>query len=721
MEKCKKCGTVVAFWATALILALYLYKVAAPSADDYGSLVVPFAEDMYGYTIYNWSDLTAVSFLVRILYGIFGMSDTTYCIWFAIWFLICCVCTIYIAVGKFCVEKLYIIPLILYIFIPYSGTNVYHLMSAATTLIYFAIIQRLINTEKKISIVFYVFTIVYLLMAMKYVDDFVLVGVFLILPICLYVFFWIKEVKFKNQGKYFFLTLAGVLAVGLRFVDEVWEKITGMGLFDKLIFYGGSDYTSWASIQTIVTVGIPSFVQSMLKAWNIPISGDFIQRDSVSWIIRVVILTFAWIGVFRRLKVVFFGDISKMNIVEAFATLSVFTGSLINIFNGTVTWSGNLPIRYASVVWFLLGAFAIWEVEREVSDIKSKCNDVIKYRKIVIGISMSGVMLFVSYGSPFFLSREHFVTNEYEAQIQYMVENNLKYGFGSFWYSTSITALSGGEVQFMWANMDDDGYIPKGLSITPQFNELKNFYNYVFEDLDTPFGVSEERILNTWGKYVDKHGFAKLDEQVHSNIYVYDYDIRWKPVVVKNPNYETEVSVPLGKTRVAVEGNNLSGVKLVCNADCKTVLVECSDNRLVYEIETNQDMDVTLQIINKNENTSIAKMTYYVVNAYKDVYLTGQDNRQDEIKFLLPKGEYYIYIEGDDIKKENYTVTDEGGESIIQDNQIGKVQQKIKINMEDDTVITISGGDMEKISRVVYTDAYTALPEELIVVVNDGE
>lgn len=362
IKKMKQNSVILVFISAVFVLAWYFYKTVIPNADDYGSLVIPYAEDMFGYTIHTGiRRFKTVPFTVGIMYKLFGMTEMTYAMWFATWFFICCLCTLYISVGNFLDKKVYLIPIFMYIFIPYSGSNKYHFMSTAVSLLYFAILQKRVNGEKKLTKGFALFTILYLAVSFRLVDDYILLLIFLVGPILLYAFLCFVTETRKNQSKMIFLVVAGIIAVGLRFFDEIVEKMTGAGFFGTFAGYGGSDYTSWSTPEIIINNGISSFIHSMLVAWNIPIEGGFIQLNSISWCIRVVILVFAWIGVVRSAKKILQGKIKEMSIVEAMATLSVLLTTLINIVNGTVTWDTFLSVRYASIVWFLLGAFAIWD------------------------------------------------------------------------------------------------------------------------------------------------------------------------------------------------------------------------------------------------------------------------------------------------------------------------------------------------------------------------
>ena len=721
-ERIKKNSVVLIFITAVFVLSWYYYKIIIPGADDYGSLIIPYAEDMYGYTIHTGIDrFKAVPFTVEILYKMFGMTEMTYAVWFATWFFACCSCTLYIAVKNFSLKKVCIIPIFMYIFIPYIHSNRYHFMSAAATLFYLAIMQNRENKRKILTRGFCFFTIMYLAVTFRLVDDNVLLLIFLIAPILLYLFFYFSSEMCKGKIKILFLVGSGIIVAGLRVFDEIVEKMTGTGFFGTFSGYGGSEYTSWSTPEIIFTNGIPSFVHSMLTAWNIPIEGGFIQLGSLSWCIRVVLLVFAWIGVARRTKKIFQGKIKELSVVEAMATFSVLITSLVNIVNGTVTWDSFLSVRYASVVWFLLGAFAIWEIEQEIARLKEI--SIKEYRISTCGIAFAGILLFVSYTIPFYLPRSSFVNNEYEEQVQYVKEEELHYGLGSFWYSTPITALSGGISDVMWINMEDDGYIAKGINVSPQFTEMKNYCNFFVEDVDTPFGVTEERIVQNWGDYKEKKEFLKADEKAHSRIYIYDYDIRWKPVIEqedmdfsKQKEYHINVFLPLGKSRIVFEGENLQGMALSTNIACEVEIIDNSDTKMVYELKLDQASDIELDIKVNNENAIVTETSYYVVNAYKDICTVENGELGDSISFNLPQGEYFVYIEGEDIKQAEYSMVSEQGENIVVETQKGKIQQRMKVNVTQNEIVRITGDSMDKISRITYTEPYTSIVENLIVV-----
>lgn len=208
------------FFSASFIMAYYFFKVVVPNADDYNSLITPYAEDNFGYSLVKGiGRYEIIAFSARIMYFFFGMKEITFPIWFAFWFFICCTCTLYIAVREFSWDKVYLVPVFMYIFIPYQNTNRYHFTATAISLLYLSIlIFKRKKNKLKLTWKFILFTCILFVLAAVFVSDFVILGIFLIVPLSIYLLFYIAQNQ-EKRGNIYMVSIDSNMCIGVWRAD----------------------------------------------------------------------------------------------------------------------------------------------------------------------------------------------------------------------------------------------------------------------------------------------------------------------------------------------------------------------------------------------------------------------------------------------------------------------------------------------------------------------
>lgn len=135
-----------------------------------------------------------------------------------------------------------------FILLPYSQTNKYHMMAALVTLFSIWVLQCYKDTRKKWILAVAVLMAVY---SFLFTDDRLLLLVFLAATVIVY--FAILFFQDQDRRKYLYMVVfGGILAAGvLNFADIIIGKLLGQGtgISGVLGGYGGADYFNWIDVE----------------------------------------------------------------------------------------------------------------------------------------------------------------------------------------------------------------------------------------------------------------------------------------------------------------------------------------------------------------------------------------------------------------------------------------------------------------------------------------
>ena len=131
-----------------------------------------------------------------------------------------------------------------------------------------------------------------------------------------------------------------------------------------------------------------------------------------------------------------------------------------------------------------------------------------------------GLLLLLSINRKEFSIRRSPYFRYFDEITQVLLDNNLKSGIASYWYSSEITGTSGGKVKVRAVYMNSEGIANWNWS--NKLNWYKEFINFVMiKEGDTAFRVTEQNVLKTFGNPSKKIKIPNLG----IIIYVYDRDI----------------------------------------------------------------------------------------------------------------------------------------------------------------------------------------------------
>ena len=349
---------IICIFMASLLLAVSMYVVTNVNADDAGSYM----------WLYRWKDLGAYKYTLKEMLdpwrvvlmsvdfmglGNTGAETVSYC--FSILYFFCVLITLLLSM-KNNRKNRWLLGCAIFMLMPSEVTNKYHLPVTMMSLLIIYISYCCISAKKKLPLFFAGILFIYSLMLC---GDRVLILLFIPAPILLYLLI----ACFQDKGKRKYLYLGGLFVVvtvaGIKLVDEICQNVSGHGLaiMEEWGGYGGEDYLMWIDVYNLFDKGIPSFFQTLLNQYNIPVSGGMIQYNTFFWFIRIVIAGMALVAVGARWREIAKKGIININALDAFSTVCVTVVMFVNVLNGIIKY---FPIeeaymnRYASIVWFLL-------------------------------------------------------------------------------------------------------------------------------------------------------------------------------------------------------------------------------------------------------------------------------------------------------------------------------------------------------------------------------
>lgn len=715
---------IVFFLVSAIFLAISFYVITPFNSDDAGTYLWVYRKYDLGSMNYSLREMVNPwNMTIQLLYflgiGNTGADMVTYC--FAIWFFICIFLTLILAMRDVKRNK-WLLLLAVFIFIPYAGTNKYHLVPTAVSLYTIYAVNEFVTRKKSVPAIIAALLLLYFFIT---INDRVILLLFLTIPAALYGFIWCLQNISKQKILYFSGITIAAMAASIKILDEIYNIVSGKGIpfLEAWGGYGGEAYLTWTDIYNLFDKGIPSFFSSLMVQYNIPVEGGMIQFNSFFWMVRILIVGVALAALISRWRDIIKKGIVNVPVLDALSTISVTALVGVNILNGMIEYYDieSAPMnRYASLAWFLMIVVMIrWIDEKYTSfELMSFGRTGIK-SGMALGIVCA--LLIVGYSKPIYLGRDAIVQETCQNELDFLKEKEgqYRYGLASFWKSMPIIAMTNGEYVTLpgkiWNDEADQEilYLSSG-SKAGFWDDGSNYFNYIISYVNNEMTMSEENIEAIRGDYIEKKHVHGGDD--HSIFYLYDYDIRWEPKLIMEAvgedyelidpiEYRFDFDFPVGTNRIEMEVTNSGNFELQIeeNPDIQSVNIQIlSDNKIYVDMVCLQNTKVALRVERKaDELTTIHKIVLKRVKGAVTVYEAGQKNVSE---VYLNSGSYVFTFAGENLDK---LEVDWSGKNLHTEQLTdGRIRRRYQVDIQEpQTIQYMISGENISIERISYENA----------------
>jgi hypothetical protein len=685
----------------SVILAYILYVSIVVYADDTGTYVY-----MYNYyelgsfvlPLYKKLSPWFISGSISYLLNIGGTGSTISIAYLAVWYLITVFFTFLII--KNSVQNKWLILMAFFILIPYEYTNRYHMFSTFVAIFLLWCIQQYLTNKKKWYIVLGLMLTGYTVL---FSEDRVILVMFVGVTFAAYVL----VLFLQDNKKYNYLYLVGFAVTFVSIIIKFVDRIGSLGITSEFGGYGGSEYLKWTTVATLFEKGLPSVLNSILRQWNVPVSGGMIQFMSFYWIVRIVIVGLAIVALISYwIKIIKKGIVS-LELIDAVAVICVTAVWGINICNGMLEYYSldEAPInRYASICWFLLVVILV----RWIDDKYSNQNIYKKFNTNIL-LSFIFVMLCVGYINPVFGIKDEVINSYCLEEIDYLKEHgdNYKYGLASIYKASAINAATNNEYVVCGGWVSEGKLTCDSATQYSNYSDGTNYFNFIISDPGREMTVSPKNINELRPDYVG----------TTSTMYLYDYDIRFDTRLVmecweEDGDYELtddityNLEFPVGTNRIHLEVGNSDNfnISLEDNSDIKEYSVQVlNENEIYVDLVCTQNTNVVVNIGRLgDEYTTIHKICLKRVRASITVDENVTDYSQ---QIFLKEGSYVITFDGTDIK--NMQVEWSGTDISVEQLTDGKIKRRYQIDVTTPQTVelNISGSDNMVIDKISYENA----------------
>lgn len=682
---------------SALFLAASFYVVKGIHSDDTGAYKFCYWTYELGSMHFEIEELLEPWTLIWAIVGRLWIGDVgadTAALCFSIGYFFIILFTLSIALNN--IKNRFLIPLLVFILMPWTLTNEFHYESTLTAL---ALLWGIDCYEKKRKKGILAATILFAAYMMLVIGDKLLLLIIIAVPAMLYFMIWSIEKKERHKYLYFLLGIALFIMALVR----VAADLCGISMQGQFEGYGGSEYMFWTDSYTFFNLGIPSVFSALLDQYNIPLNGGFVQFQSVYWIIRIAIVCLMLFAVIARIKDIKERGIERISRVDSISILALVSVILINAINGILKFYGeslDVPInRYAALVWFLLPiVFIRW------LDDKYKTYHVfdIKGRKVTSGLALGMIFVFliIGYSQPIYKGRKELAMEPCQSEVDFLDEHRDRYncGLATYWKSYPISAISNGEHKVCSASIESDNADHDRLYI--ESNDIgdyingSNYFNFLITREYNSMSLNDANVEKIRGDYIEKrvvdsHYNRDVGREYFfgggdSTFYLYDYDIRFAPHLIMEAvgvDYELVEPIayyfdfPVGTNRIEMEVGNAANFELSIedNSDVSDVNIQViSENKIYVDLLCAQNTSVQFNVARKaDETTTIHKIVTKRVKAAVKV---------ETNEIYLKPGSYIVTFDGSNLH--NASVVFDGDGIVAQRLTDGRIQNRYRLDVD---------------------------------------
>lgn len=689
------------------------------NADDVGEVLNPYLHFGLGIDKYTFLDFFKLNKLIELfVYRMFGIQESSIYFSFFVQLFFCNVLTFLVATYYFnCREKISIIFVITFILIPASNGIRYHLYSTVGMLFVLLAVQRTEKLGRLKQVIISSIVVFYFLWTAL---DRALFMLSCLIPLVLY----LVVVMWRNKENRNYILCFGCIGVSLlallRIINFALVYFFDITFLTAFSGYGGASYASWSSLGSAWTEGISIFCDGLSVLWNIPISGGFVQANSIIWCIRIVLLVVALYTVVENMVALCKGK--EVNSCIAISSISVIVVAFSYIFNEQMRGATNRDetARYMVIIQYLLVVLLCYKL----FDLKKYLPKIEWKKRLIVNeytlIGITAIFLIVSYSEPVFMGKRYFGDFDDEASremVEFLKQENLEFGVGAFWKARQIMYYSGNEVQASCGDLENGNFELSGERDIYYFNDVDRKCNFFIVDKHYQWKMLEDDVLKYYGEPIKTKNFVDKAGTL-SSIFVYDYDVRWKPEIYTDC-LNCEIPLMLGKSRIHIKGIGLSenSIKLSSEDEFEYSINLVDNENMVIYIECMKPINIQISVIDdKCSIETLSKVCEYAALPMIQDSIYMQKGEQKSIQGSVADGTYKLIVRGERLDELDITFN---GNIDVEECNSGELRRVYIITAEQkeemDILLTKMGRKdsvINSIALVQYEDVYEVSEEK---------
>ena len=534
------------------------------------------------------------------------------------------------------------------------------------------------------------------------------------MPLFVYYMVYLYRRKFFEQHIIGCSILFIVVLIGVKVISCKYQY-TG---------YGASCFVDVSTAIENIKIGI----EGMMSMCNINlIDNQVLQFSTIFGCIRLLLMLFALYIILVDLKKMFKGE--NVNASTFVLVLGALGAILAYIFGGVR--EDAISIRYASYLYYVFAIILVNEFEYKVEQVDT----TVLVRKYEINfMTLILVAVIILNIDPISISRPK---NSVDELAEFVEEDSeLHNGLGSFWKAGVVSCLNNYNNLIQAVCVSDEKLVPY-LSAWYQYYDGGEYFNFIIEDKDdSSSGITEDVISQLYGECEEKY------EEDTSNIYVYDYDIRTRPLYINANNnfYVSEINNV--EDKIAIDKDNSIEISRFA-LTVGEVQIDISGDFEKNQLVVNSELPYEIKLLQSESNhiTYVVEMTDLCDNFKFNISNLGNKECQidsiriakntncnkllltDEDEIKLTPGQYIVGIRGEKVKNSSLKFEVNGKEIVATRINNGKSKVAYKFEIEETCNVHIDKKLKGNVHEIYYQNEIETMIEPTkgkIYILGDG-
>lgn len=343
-----------------------------------------------------------------------------------------------------------------------------------------------------------------------------IIYVFFIAPIVIYFLRDLLSNQIKTAKKDFLIIAVCVAAVAVAFLADKLYYMAGDA--NKNAFLDSKAFEPFDNLYAKIIL----YVKSIFYLNDLAFNGQALfSLGTPFYLLRAIVVFYALYVVIKNIKL--FVRNKEVGLIDfvlsaGFVLMSlVFILTNISVDENSSRYFGTLPGMFAILIIRYLNKTGVWERTRLINN---------KIKASWVAVCVAVVMI---AGSLVFPVSFHPAETEQERLGKYLKSQGLSHGYATFWNASAVTVTTGQAVNIRSVLVTGEGYQPYIWFCKDEwYDEESNFVVVRNPEHNVNFGVSEESVVDYWGRYDKKLAFENYV------ILVYDHDISEKMCIAQN-------------------------------------------------------------------------------------------------------------------------------------------------------------------------------------------
>ncbi len=423
--------------------------------------------------------------------------------------------------------------------------------------------------------------------------DAALLAVFAVLPLSAYFLILWWQDRARRWRVYVAGLAAAAALLAVKALNTIWLGRTGAELIS---FAGYGSYLRWAEPLDMLK-GVLAYFKITADCWNASIpETQFASPDSVLQLLRLLMsLAAALIPLTLFVRALRKG-IRTLHPVDAVASLAVLCDMAVNV----LAYNNAETYRYYSAAYFLLAVLLCRAAGRWMERKTLTPERTVSRRRATLERCLFAAAFLLLAGATLEIPGEDAVEertaalfgSRYEACADYIGRSGLENGIGGFFPSAMVDVALEGRSSLNGMAATDEGLV-EVFDAPCAFGEGSARYDYIVCDTlgYLQSGFQEADVLAWYGEPADR-----FSDGGDLQVFVYDYDVRWRPQTVTDGVDELRLSLPLGTSRLTWTGTGLTDAEVTAEGAADWRVTERSDTALSVELDCACPAAVTLRL-----------------------------------------------------------------------------------------------------------------------------